>query len=156
VDLLGWLEASTLAAFLRQNIVCYILVNAGHILGIGLLVGAILPLDLRIVGLLRGGRIEEIAPFLVRAAAAGLVLAGVTGLMLFSVKPAEYAGNPAFLTKLCLIAFGLIIVTLQHGAASWGSDVARGRPSRAMRALALLSAATWLSVLIAGRWIGFV
>jgi hypothetical protein len=49
-------------------------VNATHILGIGL-IGAILPLDLRLIGLLSSPPLETVAPFLLRAASIGLALA---------------------------------------------------------------------------------
>lgn len=156
MDLLGWLEGLPHAGFLRRNMVAYILINAGHILGIGLLVGAILPLDLRLIGLLRAGPIAVLAPFLVRTAATGLALAILTGLLLFSVKPAEYAANPAFLIKMGLILLGLVNVVLQHRGEAWQRLHDGGETSARMRVLAGLSFATWLSALIAGRWIGFL
>lgn len=155
-DLFAWIEGLPPSAFLRQNVVAYILVNAGHILGIGLLVGAILPLDLRLTGVVRRGALAELTPFLVRAAAVGLVVAIVSGLLLFSVKPGEYAGNSAFLLKLCLLALGLVTVALQHFGASWRAVLGGAEPALRHRLLALVSSAIWIAAIIAGRWIGFV
>lgn len=50
-----WLEALPHAVALRQSATLYMLANAAHILAIGLLTGAILPLDLRLMGLIRSG-----------------------------------------------------------------------------------------------------
>lgn len=50
MELLEWLAATTLAVELRRSATLYMFVNAAHILAIGLLVGAILPLDLRLAG----------------------------------------------------------------------------------------------------------
>lgn len=156
MDWLGWIEALPPAAFLRQNMVAYILVNAGHIVGVGLLIGAILPLDLRLIGLLRDGPLTALAPFLVRVAGTGLALATLTGAWLFSVKPTEYAANPAFLAKMGLLAPGLFNVVMQHRSGGWPVVRQGGAPTRAVRIFAAISFALWLAVLVAGRWIGFV
>lgn len=153
---LAWLEGLPHAVFLRQNMVAYLLVNAAHILGIGLLVGAILPLDLRLMGVLRDGPLMVLAPFLVRVAATGLAVAMLTGVLLFSVKPADYAGNPAFLTKMALLLIGLVNIAFQHRGGNWRT-IGDGDPtSGRQRLLAGASFITWISALVAGRWIGFV
>jgi hypothetical protein len=156
VEWLEWLGSLPHAELLRRFSTLYLLVNAAHILGIGLLLGAILPLDLRLIGVLRQGPIAVLAPFLVRVAATGFVLAMLTGLMLFSVKPTEYAGNPAFLAKVGLVVIGLLNVVAQHRHAG-GRWMGRGEePPISARLLAGLSFAIWLSALVAGRWIGFI
>jgi hypothetical protein len=153
---LDWLGSLPPAESLRRSAALYLLVNAAHILGIGLLVGAILPLDLRLVGILREGSIAVLVPFLVRVAATGLALAIVTGSLLFSVKPAEYAANPAFLIKLSLILVGLVNVAAQHRIAAWQMLRQGGEARLPVRLLAILSFSTWLAALVAGRWIGFI
>jgi hypothetical protein len=50
IDILEWLSATMPAAALRRSGTLYMFVNAAHILAIGLLIGAILPLDLKLVG----------------------------------------------------------------------------------------------------------
>ena len=142
----GWPGAD----WLRQSATAYLFVNAAHILGIAVLLGAILPLDLRLLGLFRRFPLEVLAPFLVRCAAAGLSLALLAGAWLFSVKPDEYLANPAFRWKLALLALALVNVALQHRGAG-------PLPlSPAVRIRAGISLCLWLSVLVAGRWIGFV
>jgi hypothetical protein len=156
LDWLGWIEALPHSVALRKSVTLYILVNAAHILGIGLLVGAILPLDLRLAGILRMGRIADLAPFLVRVAAAGLTTAILTGLLLFSVKPGEYAANPAFLAKIGLVALALANIVLQHRTEGWRRVRHGASPNLPVRVHAGLSLAIWLSALLAGRWIGFL
>jgi hypothetical protein len=141
------------AVWLQQSGTAYLFVNAAHILGIGLLVGAILPLDLRLLGLFRKYPVESLAPFLVRSAAAGLGLAAVTGSWLFSVKPDEYLVNDAFRLKVALLFLALANVALRHralkAAGSWNLSLLS-------RACAGVSLGLWLAVLVAGRWIGFL
>jgi hypothetical protein len=138
------------AIWLQQSATAYLFVNAAHILGVAVLLGAILPLDLRLLGLFRRFPIEVLGPFLVRCAATGLGLAVLTGAWLFSVKPDEYLANPAFRWKLVLLAFALVNVGLQHRS----PGVMHRSP--AVRVRATLSLCLWLSALVAGRWIGFV
>jgi hypothetical protein len=140
------------ALWLQRSGTAYLFVNAAHILGIGVLLGAILPLDLRLLGLFRRVPVEVIAAFLVRVAATGLGLAAVTGLWLFSVKPAEYVENTAFRWKLLLLVVALVNVAFQHYVAR---PLALS-PGAATRVSAALSLTLWLAVLVAGRWIGFV
>lgn len=156
IAVLEWLSATAPAVALRRSAMLYMFVNAGHILAIGLLVGAILPLDLRLAGCFRKVPAEIIAPFLSRAAGVGLAAAVVTGFCLFSVRAVEYAANPAFLTKLVLIGLGLLNLLAVHLGQGWKTLIATGLIRHGLRFSAALSAATWIAALLAGRWIGFL
>ncbi|ODN71476.1 hypothetical protein [Methylobrevis pamukkalensis] len=147
------LEASAPAAALRASFWIYPLVNALHIAGLGALVTSVLVMD---VQLLRRAADGAAAERLLRPVAiAGLVVALLTGFALFSVRPVDYAANPAFRLKLVLLALALanaaIFLTTSRGAVA-------GSPVR--RPLALLclglSLLLWPAVLVAGRFIGFV
>src|SRR5690606_12295202 len=144
------------AAFLQEYWVAYLVVNAAHILGVGLLLGAILPLDLLLLRSTHGRDLPTLGPFLVRAAATGTALAVTTGLWLFSVKPVEYAENPAFLFKATLLVLAICNIALQHRGERFETDLRSGHPSVRARALAAASAILWPSVVVAGRWIGVV
>jgi hypothetical protein len=144
------------AVLLQESGTAYLFVNAAHILGIGLILGAILPLDLRLLGLFRSAALAALGPFLIRTAATGVALAIGTGLWLFSVKPAEYIDNSAFLSKLALLALALGNVALQHRGERLTLALAGGPVHTRVRILAAASACLWLSVLVAGRWIGFL
>ncbi|MGZ2379181.1 DUF6644 family protein [Rhizobium brockwellii] len=156
IDILEWLSATTPAVALRRSGTLYMFVNAAHILAIGLLIGAILPLDLRLAGLFRKVPVEIVAPFLSRAAGVGLAAAIVTGFCLFSVRAVEYAANRAFLAKLGLIAIGLLNLSIVHLGRGWKTAVSTGIVRPGLRVSATLSAAIWIAAVIAGRWIGFL
>ncbi|MDR9813220.1 DUF6644 family protein [Rhizobium hidalgonense] len=156
IDILEWLSATTPAVALRRSGTLYMFVNAAHILAIGLLVGAILPLDLRLAGFFRKVPVDIVAPFLSRSAGVGLVLAIATGFCLFSVRAVEYAENPAFLAKLGLIAFGLLNLLTVHVGRGWKTLIATGVIRPSLRVSAALSVAIWIGAVLAGRWIGFL
>ena len=156
MPLVEWIGAWPGAVWLRDSGTAYLFVNAAHILGVGLLVGAIIPLDLRLLGLFRHASLAVLAPFLSRAAATGAVLAILTGLWLFSVKPAEYLDNAAFLWKAALLIVAFANVALQHSNRHFAAAVVGHELRPTVRVVALCSIILWLSVLVAGRWIGFV
>lgn len=155
-DLAIWYEGTALAGALRGSGHLYMVVNAAHILGIGLLLGAIVPLDLRLVGIIRAGPIGILGPFLSRAAGAGLCIAFLTGGALLSVSASEYLRNDAFRWKMALIGLGLLTVALQHGTGGWHRSLQTSTPGPGTRLLAALSLMVWLLVLLSGRWIGFL
>ncbi|WP_420418285.1 hypothetical protein [Pacificispira sp.] len=134
------------AAYLRGARWGYAAVNASHILGIALLIGAVVPMNLRLLGW-HGKALDSVA--LIRVlrpcAMAGLILAVLTGLLLFSIQPADYLALSVFQAKLALIALGT-------AAALWGS---RRTPPAHPRAHALVSLACWIAALICGRMIAF-
>ena len=156
MPLVEWIGSWPGAVLLQRSGTAYLLVNAAHIAAVGLLIGSILPLDLRLIGFFRGVPLPVIGPFLSRMAAVGVALAIVTGLWLFTVKPGEYLGNAAFLCKAALLALALANVGLQHRSRYFSSALAGGEVHPSVRIVAGCSAALWLSVLVAGRWIGFI
>ena len=154
-----WLRALAdwpLAAALRQSGIAYPLVNAAHILSLGLLVGSIAVLDLRLVGLWRGAPLAVLGPVLSRAAAIGLGLAAATGALLFATRPLAYAVNPAFLLKLGLVGLGVANALALRALPHWRRALAGEAPHGAVRAAAGASLALWVGAVVAGRWIGFL
>lgn len=151
-----WLATWPGAVLLQRSGTTYLFVNAAHIAGVGLLIGGILPLDLRLAGWLRGVPLAVIGPFLSRSAAAGLALAIATGLWLFTVKPREYLENEAFLWKMALLALALANIAVQHRSHHYRLALAGGEVHLTVRLVAGCSAILWLAVLVAGRWIGFL
>ncbi len=93
------LEATALAQHLKASRWTYPLVNAGHIFGIALLVGAVVPMD---VAVLRG---RHGVPALLRPwAAAGFVLAASCGALLFVTQAGDYTESPWFAVKIAVVA----------------------------------------------------
>lgn len=154
--LLQWIAGWPGAVLVRDWGDAYALLNAAHILSIGLLVGSILPFDLRLVGVFRSVPLPVLAPFLLRFAAIGAVAAILTGLWLFSVKPDEYLGNDAFPSKMLLLAAALANVAWQHRSGDFRNALRTGEIALGVRLRALVSAVLWICVLLAGRWIGFL
>lgn len=162
MDILTTIASSDLAVFLRGSFWTYPLINAAHILGIALLTGAIVPLDLRLMGLIRRGRIRTLAQVLVPVAASGLAIAAVSGALLFMVKPVEYARTDLFIYKLAVIGLGLINIGWVRSNPRWAELVQKdesilnaSEPNRKLRIAGGVSIAAWLTVLVLGRLTGY-
>jgi hypothetical protein len=131
-------------------------ISAGHILALALLVGAIATLDLRLLGAFRATPVAHLARPLVRVAGVGLLLAVLTGLLLFSVQPDHYLGNAAFLAKLGIVAAGILHALVVRALPGW-RDVLCGSPvPGTLRLAGGVSLATWVAAVFAGRWIAFL
>lgn len=149
---LAGLEGTGLAQALKVSRWGYATVNAVHILGIALLIGAVVPMNLRLVGLWRSVPRPIIARLLAPMAAAGLAIAVTAGLLLFSVRAREYAGIEFFQVKLLLIAFGTISALFAYKPFGRDDDMLR---DRRLRAHAVVSLLCWLGALVCGRFIAF-
>jgi hypothetical protein len=151
-DALSALAGWELAQALSQGRWSYAAISGLHVLGIALLVGGILPLDLRLLGLWPAVGTRALAAVLTPMAVVGLLLAAATGVLLFSVRPLDYAAVPVLWAKLALIAAGVL------GALAFRWRVGRdpARAGRGLRRLAALTSMTvWLGALACGRLIAF-
>lgn len=144
IDLSAWaasVEALPLVAALKASRWTYPLVNAGHLLGVALVVGSVVPMDLR---LLRG---DGGATWLRAYAAAGLVLAATTGAVLFTAQAGDYLRSGWFQAKMAVLVAALVNVALHPRLAAL--------PDGRRRLAAGASLAAWPAVLILGRMIGY-
>lgn len=147
---LAAIEATSVAQYLKQARWGYALVNAAHILGIAMLVGALAPLSLRLIGFGWVGVPLALFERILRPTAAlGLLLAVASGVLLFSSGAQDYAATGLFKLKMALVAVGVAHALLYIR----GFD----RLPRARQRLAgAVSALVWIATLICGRLLGFL
>jgi hypothetical protein len=156
-DALTALQEWAPVAALRNSRWTYASVNAAHIVGIALLFGAIVPLDLRLMGWRRGVPIGTMVRILLPVAIAGLALAVAGGLALFSVRAVKYAATGLFQLKMALLVCAITNALLLHRAVQWETHQAATSviPPRRLRIAGAMSIALWLSVIACGRMIAF-
>ena len=136
----------------------YGIVNLVHLLGVATLFGAILLLDLHLIGVWRRGPLAGLSRTVVPVAKLGFAVAAASGLCLLSSNATEYADNPFFLIKFPAISLGLLNVWLIGRTAGWRAREVREPSPAEARRLALLgvvSLASWLTAVGAGRMIGY-
>ncbi|MFK7829382.1 MAG: DUF6644 family protein [Congregibacter sp.] len=155
-----WLEGSALAEALRGlGVWTYGIVNLVHILGIGTLFGAVVILDLRLMGAWSSISVASIARPTVPLAVCGFFVAICSGISMFSINATEYHGNPFFYIKLPTLVAALINIAVIGRTQAWLRAV-NGEAMQAgdRRVLALAGAVSlllWLIVVSCGRMIGY-
>ena len=151
-SLFAALEGSALAQTLRASRWGYAAVNGAHIFAIALLIGSVVPLNLRLLGVWRSISREAVVRVLAPIAASGLILALLTGPLLFSVRAREYSGIEFLQLKLVFIAVGVLSTLALCRAHGF---LLKDAPRARLASHALLSTVCWLGALVCGRLIAF-
>ena len=136
----------------------YALVNLVHIFGIAALFGAILVLDLRLLGAWRRIPLALLARPATIVAGVGFAIAVTTGPFLLATKATEYIGNPFLPIKLVAVILGLINILIVHSLPAWKARANPEMSDRQQRQLAIAggtSLACWLIAISAGRMIAY-
>lgn len=152
LELFERLEASALGTAIRDSLWLFPVIEAVHLLGLSLLGGAVLVVDLRLLGVGLAQRpvayvARQLEPWLVGA----IAVLVATGVPLFLSEAVKCFYSGAFRLKMVALALAL--------AFTFGvrNPMAKAQPlaPRWNRAVATCSLALWLTVAAAGRWIGF-
>ena len=146
------IEGTGLAQALRSSRWGYAAVNAAHVFSIALLIGSVVPLNLRLLGLWRGVSREAVVRVLAPVAASGLALALLTGPLLFSIRAREYSGVGFLQLKLAFIA--VAVLSALALCRSYGF-LLKDAPRARLAGHAVLSTICWLGALVCGRLIAF-
>jgi hypothetical protein len=158
-EFMAWLEGSAVGHAMRESGVwTYGVVNLVHILGVTSLFGAVLVLDLRLLGLWRKVALPAISTPTVPIAATGFAVAVVSGVCLLATKATEYVGNPFLYIKFPAIGLGLLNVVALNSFTGWKQHKVRELSAREQSILAVfggISLFCWLTAVSAGRMIGY-
>src|SRR5262245_50835113 len=144
-----WCESSGLGAAIRGSLWLFPVIESLHLLALALIGGAILVVDLHLLGLgLRGQPARQLArdvePWLV----GGLALMVTSGIMLFLSESIKCYYSPAFWTKMSALAPALLFTFTVRRKIAFGEN--RGRIGKALTAIASLT--LWSVVGASGRW----
>ena len=148
-----WCEASWLGQLVRESVWLFPAIEAVHLLGLCLLGGALLVVDLRLMGLgLRNQPVALIArsarPWLI----AGVAVMLITGVLLFMSEAVKCYYNPSFRVMITTLPFALVFTfAVRERVASRAGSVTSWKS----RLIATVSLMLWFTVAMAGRWIGF-
>lgn len=150
-----WLEGSWLGTSVNNSLWAFAVIEAGHLLALAALGGAILVVDLRLLGF---GLKEEPVSYVGRTAQpwliGGLAAAILTGIpLLASLAAGKYYVNGAFWMKMYFLLAALIFTFTIRRAVVMGDDVRAN--SKLGKLVGLVSVLLWSGVGIMGRGIGF-
>ena len=125
-----------------------------HTIGMMVLVGAAMMIDLRLLGFGRGIPLGSMRA-LFRMIWAGLSVNVVTGLMLFVADATKRGPSAIFWVKLSLIAVGVVTVVLINRDLN-GGKTEPAVVSRSLKRLAVGSLLLWSAATTAGRLLAYV
>lgn len=150
-------EASGLGRVMREALWAYPLAETAHVAGLAVLVGAIVVVDLRLLGLGRALPVGALLRLAVPAALGGFAVAALTGLAMFSAHAAEFLVHPLFMLKMALVLAGGLNAALLHAGPlqALAADPAGAPPPR-VRLAAAASILLWLGVIACGRLLAYL
>jgi hypothetical protein len=136
-------------AFIADHPWAYPALESVHVLGVALLVGNLLALELRVWGRAPELPVLALARLSLSIAVVGFLCAAASGLLMFASQPGELLANRAFTIKMGLVACAGINAAVFHAR-----DGLRKLDALA-RAQTALSLGLWIAVMICGRWIAY-
>ena len=147
-----WCEATPLGLMVRESVWLFPVIEAVHLLGLSMLGGALLVVDLRLLGTgLTGTPVAVLArharPWL-RAAVVVMIL---TGVLLFLSESVKCYYSQAFWVKITTFPVALAFTFAVRQRVIGVEGISR-LTERLTGASSLL---LWFVVAAAGRWIGF-
>lgn len=145
---LVWLEATGLAEWVRSSIPGYPSMIALHALGMAIMVGLSLVIDMRVLGWFSGIPLNALQRFF-GLAWLGFGINFLSGGALFTAQATSYITDWVFMTKMALVFLGAITAAiLQPAVAKAGPGAQVSGGTKAVAAVAIVF---WLVAIIMGR-----
>ncbi len=137
-------------ATLKSHAWAYPALEVVHIVGIALLLGNLVLLELRVFGRGAALPVKDLARLSLSLALCGFGLAAASGLLMFATQPAELLASRAFTLKMLLLMLAGCNAAWFHGRGSLA------RLDALARVQMLGSTVIWLAVVVFGRWIAYL
>jgi hypothetical protein len=152
-----WLESTWIADAVRTYGWIYPALESAHYIGIACLVGAIMLIDLRLLGLGKRLPLKSMITLLPWVWA-GFLINLFSGGIIFIYGATNFGVNRAFWLKMSLIVLAGINAFLFEIAARRGRDgwVETGNAPLLVKGIATASFVLWLGVVTTGRWMAYV
>jgi hypothetical protein len=149
-----WTASTSLNHALTASPWAFAVTESIHLLALSVLGGAVLIVDLRLLGLgLRTHTVEEIAREAQQWFFGSWVVIVTTGVLLFVSEPQKLYYSAPFAVKMwCLLLGTIFALTVRRKVTLAGEG--RVNPIW-LKLVALVSLALWFGVGAGGRWIGF-
>lgn len=146
---LEWLEAGALGVFVRESLWGYPITLSSHAVGMAVVVGVVVALNMRVLGFARGISIQAFDRiFLVGWL--GFLLNLVSGIVLFAGSATDYITQGAFQLKLFGIIVGGILMKVVMNA------VREGKDQKLVKSYSAACLACWGLAVVTGRLMAYV
>ena len=152
-----WCEATAIGQAVARSVWAFPILEAVHLIGLCVLGGALLVVDLRLLGAgLTGQPVARIARYARPWLIGSLAVMVATGVPLFLSEAVKAYYNTSFWVKMCTLPVALAFTFLVRERVARRELSDPSDPGDAAdRAVGAISLALWFTVAAAGRWIGF-
>ena len=152
----GWPRtAAAGAALVLDNPWVWPICEVFHFVGLCLLFGTVLLVNLRLLGFVKGvafADVNRLLPF----AMVGLALNILTGMLFFLAAPDQYTQNPAFVWKIALMLIAGVSLLYPTMSDQAGRLTPEGRAPLTGRIIAVGSICLWVGVIFLGRFLPYL
>src|SRR6185436_10272351 len=146
--------ARTFGNFVRDTPWAWTSAETIHFVGLTLLVGVLLLINMRMLGFMKQVPFEALDRLLPWAML-GFAINTMTGMLFFAASANSYVGNPAFYWKLVFVMLGGVNVLYFTFDRTWAQEP--GREAPALSKLAAMSAmCLWVGVMYWGSMLPFI
>ena len=145
------------ATQIRESDWLFPTIETVHVFALVLVVGTIMTVDLRLLGLANKERpFSQVAAEMLPWTWIAFGVAALAGVLMFSSKALTYYGNIPFRVKmLCLLLAGINMAMFHWLGTRHLKIWDHGPPPRGARFAGGASLLLWMIIVAAGRWIGF-
>ena len=148
-----WCEQAPLIVAMRGSLWLFPVIESLHLMGLALLGGAVLTVDLRLLGLgLRSQPLAQVARDAEKWLMVSLCVMLPTGWLLFMSSAVKCYYLPAFWVKMASLLLALAFTFLVRRKVTQSSGQTMSGVRKGL--VAAVSLALWSSVAIAGRYVG--
>jgi hypothetical protein len=157
-ELCQWIADTTIGQAILGSTLAFPIIEGLHLIGIGLSVGVLCWLDLRLIGLILTDQpVSRVWKQVMPAAGIGFTLVFITGGLLFWAEAVTAYNSIHFWIKIGLIALaGLNAAYFEfktrHSIATWDNDRV---PPLSARIAGIASLVLWTAVIITGRTMAY-
>ncbi len=120
-----------------------------HIIGIGLLLGNLVLLELRVFGRGAALPVPELARLSLTVVAIGFSLAAASGVVMFATQPGDLLANRTFTLKM------LLLFVAGSNAALFHARQSLDKLDGFARLQMIVSTVIWVAIIALGRWIAY-
>ena len=151
-EVFDWLEMTTIGRIIRESLWLFPAIEAVHLLGLAVIGGSILVVDMRLLGagitrLSTSQVLANARPWFLGALATMLA----TGIPLFLSEAIKCYYNTSFWVKMVALVVGIAFTFGVRNRVASRDDA----PAWLAKMVGAASLAVWFTVAAAGRWIGF-
>jgi hypothetical protein len=156
-DLCQSLQDLSFPSDIRESDWLFPTIETVHVLALVLVVGSILMVDLRLLGIVNRERsVRSVTAERLPVTWSAFLVAAVAGSFLFSSKAVTYYDDFPFRLKMvCLVLAGINMAWFHTFTYRRVAEWDRGSPPAAARIAGGISLILWVAIVGAGRWVGF-